>query len=158
MSAANALLDKADAARTNFFKHLLGLNEQQWDFKLTPQCSSIRETLIHLLLVDRITLQCMQTNSQPDWDQQVVAEEEKAAQPQQLLQLVEQSHKALSQYMHQCFANTHAEDEVVFWGEKTSLAEMCISLTGHDAYHTGQASLLRQASDSEWDYYAAIYG
>ena len=158
MSATDAVLNKAEAARASFLKHLNGLKPEQWDFKPFPQCNSIRETVLHLLLVDRATLISMQTKAQPDWDNYDAADEEKTAEPQQLLQLITQANEAVFHFLRENAKNSSLEEEVVFWGEKTSLAEMCISMAAHDAYHAGQASFLRQASDPEWDYYAAIYG
>src|SRR5262245_12699842 len=61
------LLEGVRASRRHFLKHLRGLSEEKWDWKPYPECKSIRETLAHLIWVDRASLQSLQTGQEPDY-------------------------------------------------------------------------------------------
>lgn len=58
---AAELIDGVRHSRRHFLKHLRGLRDDQWDWKPYPECKSIRETLAHLVWVDRIA-------TDPSWD------------------------------------------------------------------------------------------
>jgi hypothetical protein len=47
------LLDGVLNSRKHFWKHLRGLSGEQWDWHSYQPCKSIRETLAHLIWVDR---------------------------------------------------------------------------------------------------------
>ena len=41
-------------SRRNLLKHLEGMTDEQWRWKPYPECKSVRETLTHLLMGDRL--------------------------------------------------------------------------------------------------------
>lgn len=62
------LIDSLRASRSGFHKHLEGLRDDQWDWKPYPECKSIRETLIHLVVDDRVAVAALDSTEDPDYE------------------------------------------------------------------------------------------
>jgi uncharacterized damage-inducible protein DinB len=149
------LLDGLQSSRDNFFKHLDGLKEDQWDWQPYAQCKTIRETLAHLVVVDRGILYSLETGKMPDWD--TLFPDWQPHNPAQLRALLQASRAQLVDYLQTNYADTPVDAEVTLYGAPQKLGRAVADMSSEDYYHTGQVSFIRQANDPTWDYYAAIY-
>jgi uncharacterized damage-inducible protein DinB len=92
------------ASREHFFKHLEGLKDDQWDWQPYTQCKTIRETLAHLVIVDRGLLYSAETGQMPDWDG--LFPDWQPYTPEQLHTLVLESRAKLLDYLETKYADT----------------------------------------------------
>jgi uncharacterized damage-inducible protein DinB len=141
-------------SRAYFLKHLAGLKDDQWEWKPYAECKSIRETLAHLICDDRAALQSMQTGKEPDYESLVESEMDRDL----LLAKLEESHRALCDFITQTWGSAQVDTEVCIWGVRRKIAAGLSYLTSEDFYHSGQVAFIRSATVPVWDYYAAIYG
>ncbi len=147
------MLEAPRDSRKSFWKHLDGLREDQWDWKPYPECKSITETLAHLIVDDRASLQSLQTGGEPDYEGLNVAETDRAV----LMDMLKASHEELLAYIAERYAGADLDTPVSVWGTMMPLARGLAQLTSEDAYHSGQVAFIRMASDPGWDYYGSIY-
>jgi uncharacterized damage-inducible protein DinB len=148
------LIEGLEHSRRHFLKHLEGLREDQWDWKPYPQCKSIRETLQHLITDDRAALESMRSGVEPEYDKLDVSESDVP----KLLDMLAASHKELIDHLEDNFFSFGLESEICIWGTHRKLIAGVPYLSSEDYYHAGQVAYIRQATDPDWDYYAAIYG
>ena len=140
-------------SRNRFLKHLVGLRDDQWDWKPYPECKSIRETLAHLIADDRAALQSLQTGKEPEYD----SLQESARNPVKLRALLDESHQRLCQFLLKHYAKAPLDTEVCIWCNPMKLAVGVAHLSSEDFYHAGQVAFIRMATDPVWDYYGFIY-
>ena len=144
------------SSRTFFLKHLRGIREDQWDWKLYPECKSIRETVAHLVVDDKAALYSLQTGEEPDYEK--LQEQESVQASEQLLATLTESFEALLTYIQTNYAETPLETEVCAYGTPMKLGRAVAYFSAEDYYHAGQVAYIRMATDPEWDYYTNIYG
>jgi uncharacterized damage-inducible protein DinB len=149
------LIEGLNGSRANFFKHLDGLKDDQWNWQPYPQCKTIRETLAHLVVVDRGWLFAFETGGMPDWDN--LFPDWQPYSPEQLRTLLLESRVKLLDYLKGKYADAPLDTEISIYGTSMKLGDVVGSISSEDYYHTGQATFIRMASDPTWDYYAAIY-
>ena len=147
------LIGLLQRSRDHFYKHLNGLNEDQWDFKPYSECMSIRETLQHLVVDDRTALESIKTGEEPDYEAHACDETDIA----RLRQILKESHQALLNEIKSRYANSPLDADVCIWGRHDKLIGIPY-FSSEDFYHTGQVSFIRMASDPSWNYYETIYG
>jgi uncharacterized damage-inducible protein DinB len=147
------LLDGVRASRRHFWKHLRGLSEEQWNWKPYPGCKSVRETLAHLIWVDRSALVSLETGKEPDH----AALEEPERDGERLRALLEESHERLVRFIAGRWADAALDTEVCLFGSASKLGRAVAYLTAEDFYHSGQVAFIRMATDPGWDYYGSIY-
>lgn len=150
----NGLIESIHASRKRFLNHLKGLRDDQWDWKPYPECKSIRETLAHLVMDDRVFLARLQTNG--DLDYSSVKENETDI--PKLLALMEESHLGLCRFIGDRFADTPLDAPVMFFTGETTLGRALAEIPSEDYYHAGQVAFIRLATDPQWNYYKQIYG
>lgn len=151
--AVNDAVDGIRHSRAFFLKHLSGLTNDQWDWKPYAECKSVRETLAHLICDDRAALQSLQTGKEPDYESLVESESDRDL----LLTKLDESHRALCDFITQRWGSAPVDTEVCIWGVRKSIAAGLSYLTSEDFYHAGQVAFIRCATDPAWDYYASIY-
>lgn len=153
------LLEGLRNSRKFFFKHLEGLKQEQWDWKPYPECKSIRETLIHLIVDDRAAIESLNTNKEPDY--LGLSDATFAAAPADLAQiraLLDESHAELLALIQSRYRDAPLDAEINVFGTNMKLGNGVPYLSIEDCYHAGQVAYIRMASDPSWDYYAALYG
>ncbi len=148
------LIENVRASRRFALKHLVGLREDQWDWKPYPECKTIRETLAHLISDDRAALQALETGQEPDYE----ALQESERDLTRLRALLEESHETLCAFLRAHYAEAPLDTEASFFGSPMKLGRGVAYLTAEDYYHAGQIAFIRMATDPNWDYYTAIYG
>ena len=149
------LIEGLQSSREHFFKHLDGVKDDQWDWQPYPQCKTIRETMAHLVVVDRGFLFAFETGGMPDWDS--LFPDWQPYSPEQLRALLLESRAKLLDHLKSKYADAPLDTEVTLYGAPQKLGAAVSGLSSEDYYHTGQTSYIRMASDPGWDYYAAIY-
>jgi uncharacterized damage-inducible protein DinB len=153
------LIDSLRASRSNFHKHLEGLKEEQWDWKPYPECKSIRETLIHLVVDDRAAADAIEKNGEPDYEGLMnAATAEAEGDIAHLKALADTSFTNLLELLISRYADAPLDTEISVYGSTKKLGVGIPFFSSEDYYHTGQVSFIRMASDPTWNYYAAIYG
>jgi hypothetical protein len=141
-------------ARAYFLAHLIGLRDDQWDWKPYPACKSIRETLAHMVLDDRAALYSIQHGHEPNYAAMEVAERDL----DKLLFMLRQSHEELCAYLLAHFSDQSLDSCFGVYGSVRKLGQGIPDLASEDYFHAGQVTFIRLATDPAWDYYAAIYG
>jgi uncharacterized damage-inducible protein DinB len=147
------LIDGIRHSRRHLLKHLRGLTEVQWDWKPYPECKSIRETLAHLIWVDRTALTSLGTGREPDY----AALDEPERDRERLQALLAESHERLCRFLTARYADAPLDTEVCLFGDPQKLGRALAYLPAEDYYHSGQVAFIRMATDPSWDYYASIY-
>lgn len=155
----NDLLDDVRASRKYFLKHLVGVTNEQIDWKPYPECKSIREVVIHLISGERAAQKSLETGAFPDYDtiQALVADESIGQSLTQLLVILAATEDNTHLQMKNAYANSPLDEEVNFWGSKSKLGSVIGHFSSEDYYHSGQIAFIRMATDPTWDYYEAIY-
>ena len=153
------LLGSLRASRSNFHKHLEGLRDDQWDWKPYPECKSIRETLIHLVVDDRAALDALENNGEPDYETLAAAATADAhGDSTHLKALSDEAFTHLLELLMSRYADAPLDTEISVFGSMKKLGVAIPYFSSEDYYHTGQVAFIRMASDPTWNYYAAIYG
>ena len=152
------LLESLRASRSHFHKHLAGLRDDQWDWKPYPECKSIRETLIHLVVDDRAAMDAIEKNGEPDYEALVAtATADAGSDIRHLKSLTDESFSRLLGILTAKYADAPLDTEVNVFGSLKKLGVAIPFYSSEDYYHTGQVAFIRMASDPAWNYYAAIY-
>lgn len=149
------LIAALEGSRENFFKHLDGVKDDQWDWQPYPQCKTIRETLAHMVVVDRGFLYALETGEMPDWNN--LFPDWQPYSPEQLRVTLLESRARLLDYLKGRYADAPVDTEVTMYGVTQKLGRTAVDISSEDYYHTGQIAFIRMASDPTWDYYAAMY-
>lgn len=149
------LIESVNGSREHFFKHIEGLKDDQWDWQPYPQCKTIRETLAHLVVVDRGFLYAIETSGMPDWNN--LFPDWQPYSPEQLRSLLQESRAKLVDCLKSKYADAPLDSEVSMYGMTMKLGQLAVSISSEDYYHAGQTAFIRMASDPTWDYYAAMY-
>ncbi len=153
------LLDSLRASRSNFHKHLNGLHDDQWDWKPYSECKSIRDTLIHLVVDDRVAVWAFDATEEPDYEAFVTAATAEAGNDiAHLKSMVDSSFTGLLAQLTSRYADKPLDTEVSTFGSPRKLGVAIPYFSSEDYYHTGQVAFMRMASDPTWNYYATIYG
>lgn len=152
--ALEDLLDGVRASRKRFWKHVNGLTPEQWDWKPFPECKSARETLAHLIWVDRIALVSLETGGEPDY----AALEEAERDFERLRAMLLETHARLLDFLTARYGDQPLDTEVCLFGDTMKLGRAAAYLSGEDFYHSGQVAYIRMATDPSWNYYDEIYG
>jgi hypothetical protein len=142
-----------------FLKHIDGLTAEQWDWKPYPECKSVRESLIHLLIDDEALKASIVSGKEPDYAE--ISDRLTACAPTNTAELtaaVVESNVSLCAWLTDRFKDTPLDEEICFFGYPFKLALALAALQGEYQYHTGQVAFIRMASDPTWNYYLAIYG
>jgi uncharacterized damage-inducible protein DinB len=146
-------------SRQHFLKHVDGLSDDQWRFKPYPECKSVRETIVHLIWVDRSALESLETGTATDWmplyDR--VIQETQDLSGAELLVTLRESHARVLAFFEERHAQMPLDTEISMWGSPGKLAVQLAYLTAEDHYHAGQVAFIRMATDPDWAYYPAIY-
>ena len=142
------------ASREHLLKHLEGLPREHWAAKPHPECKSVIETLSHLIVDDKMALGSLRTGQYVNYDVFPI----ETTDPDQLLELLKESHEELIAYLEATFAEAPLDAPVCVWGNMRKLAIGIAFLSSEDHYHAGQIAYLRMAIEPEWDYYGTIYG
>jgi uncharacterized damage-inducible protein DinB len=148
------LIDGIRKSRKQFLRHLKGMREEQWDWKPYPECKNVRETLAHLIGVDRCARASIETGEMPDFRELEEPERDRA----KLLGLLDESHWDLIFLLEKKFSSTPLDEEIRIFGDTKKLGSALAYLTSEDYYHSGQVAFIRMATDPSWDYYKAVYG
>ena len=154
------LLEGVRSSRNSLLKHLRGVKGDQWLWKPYPECKSIRETLQHLLWVDRTALDSLHGSPPEDWLPLIdkINAETAGDNIESLLEAIAQSLEALLSYFQENFTDAPLETTVTLWGSEKKLGVAVAYLTSENFYHAGQIAFIRLATDPDWNYYPAIYG
>jgi len=147
----NDIIDKVRMSRRYFLKHLHGVRNEQWDWKPSPQCNSIREILAHMVANDRSLIETLSADSTIDCGS---VEERDIA---KLLEMLSKSHESLCAFLRLRHANTPLDTEVPFFGRTEKLETAMSWISFEDYYHAGQIALIRVATDPSWENYVSIY-
>ena len=147
------LVDNMHGALRFFLAHLNGLRDDQWDWKPSPACRSIREMLRHLC------------EAYPD----KAALEDELARPiphvtrvQALFEIA-----ATQDYARLAarYRDTPIDAELQIAGgdwflsrERVRAGTLLARRPWEECYHTGQVVYIRLATDPDWDQEAAVYG
>lgn len=152
------LIDHLKETRAHFMKHLAGAGPDLWDWKPYPECKSVRETLIHLVVDDRAALESLQNGKEPEYDRIAAETQEQAGESvEALITILTDSHAKLLEYIERTYADEPLDSEVSVFGSTRKLG-LITYFSSEDFYHAGQVGFIRQAIDPKWDYYAAVYG
>ncbi len=147
-------VQQIESARQFFLKHIDAIDPAIIDWKGGPDCKSIRETLQHLIEDDRASLEALRTGQMPDF----ANINEPETDWNRLLELLSESHAALTAFIRDQFADTPLDSPVTLWGQPMLLGDALAHLTHEDHFHAGQVTYIRLINQPEWDYYQAIYG
>jgi uncharacterized damage-inducible protein DinB len=150
---AAELIDGIRHSRRHFLKHLRGLRDDQWDWKPYPECKSVRETLAHLVWVDRTALASLETGTEPDYP----AFEESERDLDRLRAKLEESHERLCQFLTANYASAPLDAEVSLYADRQTLGRALAYFPSEDYYHAGQVAFIRMATDPSWDYYGSMF-
>jgi uncharacterized damage-inducible protein DinB len=143
------LVDGLRKSRAFFFKHLIGLAGGQWDWKPYPECKSIRDTLAHLIVDDRMAMESLSTGKEPDYEKAVAEETtpEKLADIADLRKRVETSHQTLCNYLLEQFGTAAMDSDICVWGGTLKVGRGIPYFSSEDYYHAGQVAFIRMATD-----------
>ncbi len=150
------LLGQVRSQREMLFKLVTGLKPDQWNFQPYSHLNSIHSTLVHLLIVDRATVVKVEDGMSFDWDS-MVTDQERNASPDELITLLKTSLSNVIQFLETNFGSKTLDAPFLMFGSTKPVGAAICSLSEEYAYHNGQVSYLRQASDTDWDYYTALY-
>ena len=152
------LLKGLRSSRLHFLKHLKGLTAEQWTWKPYPECKSILDTVIHLVVDDRAALQALETGGEPEYENLITtAVMEAGASKEKAVEMLEESHERLCAYIAARFTGVALDSDFSAFGSKTKLGAGIPILSSEDYYHAGQVAYIRMATDPSWDYYSHIY-
>jgi uncharacterized damage-inducible protein DinB len=147
------LLDNMHGALRFFLAHLNNLRDEQWDWKPSAACRSIREILGHL---------CETYEDKAALEEELARPLPRIAQVQRLFEAAAQA-----DYARLCerYADTSLETEVPitgndwFLGRKSVRAgTLLMRRSWEECYHTGQVVFIRLATDPDWDQEEKVYG
>ena len=147
------LSDTMHGALRFFLAHLNGLRENQWDWKLSSSCRSIREILRHLCgtYEDKAALEAELAQPLPE----IV----------QVQKLFEAAAKADYARLCERYRNTPLETEVTIVGgdwflgrDSVRVGTLLARRAWEECYHTGQVVFIRLATDPDWDQEGEVYG
>ena len=145
------LVDNMHGALRFFLAHLDGLRDDQWDWKPTPACRSIREMLGHLseTYEDKAALEKALARPVPDVPE--------------VQRLFETAAKQDYARLRRKYADTALDAEIAvpsgdwFLGRASVRAGTLLARRAwEECYHTGQVVFIRLATDPDWDP-AAVY-
>jgi uncharacterized damage-inducible protein DinB len=147
-------------SRAFCLKHLVGMSDAVFESKPNPECKSARETLMHLIAVDRGVLEAVKTAAFPDFFGIIASVQAETATHSraELEAAASESHEALLGYLQATYGEKTPDDTMPLWGEPTPLGVAIPYLSSEDFYHAGQLGYLRLAAEPTWDYYSQIYG
>ena len=136
-----------------FLAHLNGLRDEQWDWKPSPACRSIREILRHLC---------------ETYMEKTALEEELARTAPEVVRVQRLFEKAAKQDYERLrarYAETPLDAEIAvpdgdwFLGRNRVKAGTLLARRAwEECYHTGQVVYIRLATDPDWNQEAAVYG
>ncbi|MGC4047882.1 MAG: DinB family protein [Armatimonas sp.] len=153
------LIESVQKSRVYCLKHLAGMSDEIFEAQPHPECKSARQTLLHLVGVDRSVLEGVKTAVMPDFfaiDAAVTAELGEL--PRAALEdAIKASHEELLSYIQGTYGDKTPDDTIPLWGTPTPLGKAIPYLSSEDYYHAGQLGYMRLAADPAWDYYTAIY-
>ena len=140
------LVDNMHGALRFFLAHLDGLRDDQWDWKPTPACRSIREMLCHLseTYEDEAALEKALARPVPD-----------VSEVQRLFETAARRDYA---HLSQRYADTPLDAEITVPGGDWFLDRASVKAgtllarrAWEECYHTGQVVFIRLATDPDWD-------
>jgi len=140
------LVDNMHGALRFFLAHLDGLKADQWDWKPTPACRSIREMLRHLseTYEDKAALEEALARPIPDVPE--------------VQRLFEAAAKRDYAGLRHRYADTLLDAEIAtpggdwFLGRASVKAGTLLARRAwEECYHTGQIVFIRLATDPDWD-------
>ena len=147
------LIDTMHRALKFFLAHLNGLRDEQWDWKPSPACRSIREILRHLC---------------ETYMEKTALEEELARTAPEVVRVQRLFEKAAKQDYERLrarYAETPLDAEIAvpdgdwFLGRNRVKAGTLLARRAwEECYHTGQVVYIRLATDPDWNQEAAVYG
>ncbi len=153
------LIEGLRGSRLHFLKHLKGLSADQWTWKPYPECMSIYETIVHIVVDDRAAMQALETGGEPEYESiREAAIAESGGDKGKAMELLEESHEKLCAYIAARFTGVPLDSEFSAFGAKMKVGSGIPFLSSEDYYHAGQVSYIRMATEPAWDYYAHIYG
>jgi uncharacterized damage-inducible protein DinB len=155
-----SLIEGVRKSRAFCLKHLDGMADEVFEAKPHPECKSARQTLLHLVAVDRGVLEAVKTAAFPDFFGIIAAVESELGDASRtaLEEAVRGSHETLLTYLQTTYGDKTPDDTMPLWGDPTPLGIAIPYLSSEDYYHAGQLGYLRLAAQPEWDYYAQMYG
>jgi uncharacterized damage-inducible protein DinB len=146
------LIDSLRASRSHFYKHIEGVRDDQWDWKPYAECKSIRETLIHLLVDDRVAVWAFDNQGEPDYEAFVATAAQEADRDLILLQaLLHTSFTNLLEQLTIRYAHLPIDTEINTFGSPRKLGVAIPFFSSEDYYHAGQIAFIRMATDSDWN-------
>jgi uncharacterized damage-inducible protein DinB len=161
LTLEDALADM-QAARQYLNRHVTGMSIEQWDAKPFAHVNSVREIFAHLLATVRAVREMLQ--GEPFAMPRHVERHKEAAveiaslAPADILALHDAEGEALIALVRQKFAGAELDTPVTLWTQEAPLGLHLEHISQEMAYHTGQASLLRQAMVPDWDYFGDVFG
>lgn len=147
----NDVINKVRMSRRYFLKHLHGVRNEQWDWKPSPQCKSIREILAHMVANDRLFMETLNADSPMEHGS---VEERDIA---KLLEMLNKSHESLCAFLRLRHANTPLDTEIPFFGRTEKLETAMSRISFEDYYHAGQIALIRMATDPSWENCVSVH-
>ena len=157
---AQQLIDALAQSRAKFLRHVEGMTEEQCRWKPYPECMSVNDTLMHLMIDDLAAIESLDTKAEPSYEKH---REEVHAQNGNfdhvaLLERLAETHQLLIGKLKGEYGSADLDTNICIWGDMKPLGLGIPFLATEDSYHSGQVSFIRQAQDPSWNYYAAIYG
>ena len=149
------------ASRSFFLKHVDGLTPEQWSWKPYPGCKGVRETLVHLIVGDRMAMNSLKTGGMPeDFEGFIAAIDSEAADDtnEELIARVNRERETLLAYIEETYAGKELDAPTSLYGGGMKLGAAAAYLSGEDFYHAGQIAFIRLATNPDWNYYGEIYG
>lgn len=130
-----------------FFRaHLNGIRQEQWDWKPSPACRSVREILLHwtemaeMFGVGDGALQTSLKKATPD------------------VSLVQALMKDAGLRFAAGFRAQYADSPMdSLLPNGTAVGSMLAGLPAEDMYHAGQVAYIRLATDPAWDWVKAVH-
>lgn len=148
----NDIIDRLRISRRHFLKHLHGVRDEQWDWKPSPKCNSIREILAHMVANDRAFMELFNagsTSGRGSVEQRDIAK---------LLEMLSRSHESLCALLRLRYANKPLDTEIPFLGRPEKLETVMSWISFEDYYYAGQIAFIRMATDPSWENCVSIYG
>lgn len=140
------MVDNMHGALRFFLAHLNGLHDEQWDWKPSPACRSIREILLHLCETYEDKAALEDTLAQPRPNVPSVQALFEAA--------VKQDYARLRAR----YAETPLDAEIAIAGgdwflgrERVKAGTLLARRAWEECYHTGQVVYIRLATDPGWN-------
>lgn len=140
------ILDNLYHSQRFFRAHLNGIRQEQWDWKPSPACRSVREILLHwtemaeMFGVGGGALQASLKEATPD-----VA----------LVQsLMKEAGLRFGAELRAQYADSPLDSLLP---NGTSVGSMLAGLSAEDVYHAGQVAYIRLATDPGWDWIKAVH-